>query len=188
MRNIIPQRAVLVPPQAQRVFKGILYDTYQWQQELYDGSKTTFEMLKRPDTVKVIPIDGDKIVILEQEQPNVGKFYDIPGGIHDRAEEDELAAAKRELFEETGMEFKQWKLINVSQPNKKIEQFVYIFIASGLMRTSPQSLDPGEKVTIENVDFDSAKSLLSPPLGRYLPDEIKNSNSIEELLALPEYK
>src|SRR5690606_12391603 len=98
---------------------------------------------------------------------------DIPGGIHDRADEDELAAAKRELLEETGMKSNEWKLVNVSEPNKKIEQFVYVYIASDLANNSPQRLDPGEKITLRVVDFDSAKSLLSPPLGRYLPDEIK---------------
>ena len=187
MRTVLPRRAVLIPDHAEKVFKGIIYDTYHWTQELYDGSTATFEMLKRPDTVKVIAIHRQKIVILEQEQPNQSLFYDIPGGIHDHEEEDEFVAAQRELFEETGMKFSDWKLVNIYQPHNKIEQFVYIFVASGLINQVEQRLDAGERISIRLLEFDEAKQLLDSPMGRYLPKEIEKSNSIEDLCALPEY-
>lgn len=187
MRKVLPQRAVLVPENAVKVFGGIIYDVYHWQQILYDGSTKTFEMLKRPDTVKIIAIDGNDLVVLEQEQPNQGVFYDIPGGIHDHNEEDELTAAQRELLEETGMVFNKWKLVSVTQPHNKIEQFVYIFVATNLASTKAQSLDAGEKVTVKRVSLKEAKDLLAPPKGRYLPKEIEYANTIQDLFKLPEY-
>lgn len=58
-----------IPQTAKRVFEGKLFDVYQWDQELFDGKTITFEKLKRPDTVNVIPITTDgQIVISEQEQ------------------------------------------------------------------------------------------------------------------------
>lgn len=33
MRTVIPRNAKLVPPEAKRVFKGIIYDVYHWQQK-----------------------------------------------------------------------------------------------------------------------------------------------------------
>jgi len=188
MRRTLPKRAVLVPSKAKRVFKGIIYDTYHWEQKLYDGTTTTFERLKRPDTVKVIAVDNGKLIILEQEQPNQGIFYDIPGGIHDHEEEDELTAAKRELREETGMEFKTWKLLNVVQPHNKIEQFVYTFLAFDLIGTTQQMLDAGEKINVRLLDFDEAKELLSSSKGRFLPKEIEKANHLGDLLLLPEYQ
>jgi len=187
MRKTLPKRAVLIPSNAERVFSGIIYDTYHWEQELYDGTKATFEMLKRPDTVKVIAIDENKIIVLEQEQPNHGLFYDIPGGTHSYDKEDELAAAKRELLEETGMTFKEWTLVNVVQPHNKIEQFVYIFRATDLVSEVEQNLDPGEKINVKRLSLDDAKKFLEPPKGRYLPKEIEKAKSIYELLHLPEY-
>lgn len=187
MRKTLPKRAVLVPEDAERVFQGIIYDTYHWEQELYDGTKATFEMLKRPDTVKVIAIDNDNIIVLEQEQPNQGLFYDIPGGIHDHEEEDELAAVKRELLEETGMTFSNWKLVNVVQPHNKIEQFVYTFIATGLANQRKQQLDAGERIKMKHVSLDEAKILLTPPKGRFMPKEIEKALDIKGLLDLPEY-
>lgn len=85
-----------VPSQAKRVFKGIIFDVYQWEQELFDGSKQTFEMLKRPDTVEVIAVKDGSILMSRQSQPNKHDFFSLFGG---RVEPDEepLAAAQREL-------------------------------------------------------------------------------------------
>jgi len=44
MRNIIPKNARLVPEEAKLVFKGIIYDVYQWEQKMFDGTFSTFEM------------------------------------------------------------------------------------------------------------------------------------------------
>lgn len=187
MRSKLPKRAVLVPENATRVFKGIIYDVYHWEQTLFDGTTTTFEMLKRPDTVKVIAVKDNKIVVLEQKQPNQGLFYDIPGGIHDRDEEDELEAVKRELLEETGLTFQTWKLLNIVQPHNKIEQFVYMFLATDFITQQSQQLDAGEKISIDFMSFEDAKERLSSSKGRFLPKEIERANSLNDLLGLPEY-
>lgn len=188
MRKVIPKNASLVPGNARCVFKGIIYDTYQWQQELYDGSFATFEMLKRPDTLKVIAVNNGKIVLLEQEQPGLNKFYDLPGGRHDYENEDELEATKRELLEETGMRFNDWKLIEAWQPAPKIESFVYIFLAQNLIDTSEQKLDAGEKIKVHWRTLEELKEMIGAPETRFLPKEIfEKVNSIDELLKLDAY-
>jgi len=188
MRNVIPKEASLIPSNATCVFKGVIYDTYQWQQKLFDGSEKTFEMLRRPDTVKVIAVKDDKLVVLEQEQPNHAPFYDIPGGMHDNEQESELEAAKREMLEETGLTFKTWRLLEVTQPHNKIEQFVYIFFATDFESESEPHLDAGEKIEVRLLDLHDVKAMLDSPKNRYLPKEILNKvNNIEELVALPQY-
>ena len=79
MRTFPPKNMRLPPPEAKRVFAGVIFDTYQWQQKMFDGSFSTFEMLKRPDTVEVIALKGDRIIVLEQEQPTLGSFRILPG-------------------------------------------------------------------------------------------------------------
>ncbi len=187
MRKYIPKNAYLVPNNAVCVFKGVIYDVYQWQQKMYDGSFTTFEMLKRPDTLKVIAVHGSKIVITEQEQPGLGHFYDLPGGRHDREDEDELDGAKRELVEETGMSFRNWKLIYAKQPAPKIESFFYIFIATDLIATEVQNLDSGEKIIVHFMTLEEVKSMTGRPETRYLPEEILDKvTSIEQLVNFAE--
>ena len=54
-----------LPENAKLVFKGIIHDIYQWEQEMFDGSKATFERIRRPDTTAVIAVVG--IVVEEIE-------------------------------------------------------------------------------------------------------------------------
>lgn len=188
MRTITPKSARLIPNNADRVFEGILFDVYQWQQEMFDGSSATFEMMKRPDTIVVIPVQGDKLVVVEQEQPGHSAFYDFPGGRHDVESEDELAAAKRELLEETGMSFNTWKLVDVSQPVFKLEWFVYTFLATDFEGQVEQHLDAGEKVSIRLEDFDSAKQLAMSPESRNMAKELlRDLDSLQDLVNLPTY-
>lgn len=190
MRTIIPKKAKLVPDNASLVFKGQIFEVYQWPQKMYDGTTATFEMLKRPDTLKVLAVKDGKIVILDQSQPDSEKsFLDLPGGRHDYEEEDELAAAKRETLEETGMTFKDWRLVSVEQPHSKIDWFVYLFLAAGLEGQQEQNLDNGEKIEIKLVSFDELKQFIDDPKARHLPKElIESCDSLDDLISLPEYK
>ena len=189
MRNVLPVNAKLVPKDAKLAFKGIIYDTYQWQQKMFDGSFETFEMLKRPDTIKILAVKDGKVIILEQEQPGHEAFYDLPGGRHDVESESELDAAKREMVEETGMTFKAWRLLDITQPHTKIEQFVYIFLATDFDKQTEQHLDAGEKIDVQYFDFQTVKQLTNDPKARYLPKELLDKvDTLDELINLPEYK
>lgn len=188
-RTIIPKNSSLIPEDSQIVFKGQIFDVYQWKQEMFDGSKATFEMLKRPDTIKVIAIKDDKIAITDEQQPNNRAYYDIPGGRHDEEAETELEAAKRELLEETGFRFKNWRLIKVEQPHTKIDWLVYLFLATDFESQTDQKLDAGEKIEIKLLSLNEAKDLANDPKNRYLPIDILDQvNTIEELKNFPEYE
>ena len=187
MRTFIPKGAKLLPKDAERVFKGVIFDVYQWQQKLFDGSSTIFEMLKRPDTVKVIPVKEGKLLVQEQEQPTLGFFFDFPGGRHDVEAETELEGAQRELLEETGMRFKTWKLLGVKQPEVKIDWLKYTFIATDFIDQKEQKLDAGEKIKNTWKDFEEVKELLKNPEARYLARDIfEKINSLEELFSIPD--
>jgi len=186
-RKYIPPKAKMVPPQAKCAFEGVIYSTWQWEQEMFDGSHATFEMLKRSDTVEIIPIIGDKVLIQQEEQPYHGKFIDIPGGMHDYDGEDELKCAQRELAEETGYELSEWKLVTTHQFDGKIERFFYIFVAFGEYKKVEQNLDVGEKVAPELVDFDEFMRI-APTLRSYgsIRDIIKGARSAQDLISLPD--
>jgi len=99
-----------LPKHAKKVFTGEIFDVYQWEQEMYDGSTVIFEKIKRADTVSVIPITTEqKILISHEEQPGLKPFYGVFGG-RIEPEENPLSAAKRELLEETGYQSDKWKL------------------------------------------------------------------------------
>ncbi len=188
VQKVIPENATLIPDQAERVFEGVIYDVYHWQQQLFDGSETTFEMLRRADTVSAICIVDDKLLVLQDEQPHRGLRTTFPGG---RAEEDEdcLAAAKREVHEETGYSFRNWRLVHVFQPHTKVEQFVYLYLAWDGRREIEPHVDAGERIKVELLPFGHVKQLVEAKIG-YMGESQKifdTARNIHGLLALPEF-
>lgn len=149
-----PESRQKMPDDAALVFKGKIFDVYQWQQQMYDGTYQTFEKLKRPDTVVVFGVLGDgSILLTKQEQPGKALFIGAAGGRVEEGEDVEVAAA-RELLEETGYRAKEMKLWYSEQPVSKIDWAVYIFIAKGLEKVDDQRLDAGEKITLYPVTFE----------------------------------
>lgn len=121
---------------------------------MFDGTKATFEKLKRPDTVVVFPVLPDgRIILTEQEQPGKDSFIGATGGRVDE-EEDVLSAAKRELLEESGYEAKEFILWDAQQPISKIDWAVYTFIAKGLKKVGDLKLDSGEKIKLKPSTLD----------------------------------
>jgi ADP-ribose pyrophosphatase len=189
MRTILPLKHRLVPDTATRVFQGKIFDVYQWEQELFDGSTATFEMLKRPDTIQVLAIKDHKLVILKEEQPSMGApFYGLPGGRHDVESETEVEAVQRELREETGLTFTNWRLIDVTQPHAKIDWMVYLYLATDFEAQGAIHLDAGEKIEVQYVDYAEALRLARGDENRFLPRELLESvKSIDELAKLPQF-
>lgn len=159
-----PESSQPIPPNARRVFKGVLFDVYQWEQELFDGAIATFEKIKRADTVVIFPVTKEKqIVIVEEQQPGEKPFISLPGG---RIEEGEhpLEAARRELLEETGYASERWTLWDARHIGSKIDWANYLFLAKDCEKImEPQdeggralrSLGVGgEKITLHLVSFD----------------------------------
>lgn len=190
MRKTLPSHARTVPDAAERVFKGVIFDVYQWSQKMFDGSEATFEMLRRPDTVQVIAIKNGKLVMIHDEQPNRDVELSFPGG---RADEDVswLAAAQRELREETGLSCKHWRLIAVYQPLQKIEQFVAWFIATDVANGEHQQLDSGERITVELLDFDDVRTRIFgtefPSLSYAMPLFLQHER-LDDLLNAPVFR
>ncbi len=152
-----------LPESAKRVFKGVMFDVWQWEQQMYDGSTATFERLKRPNTAAVLAVVDDRILIQEQEQPDTAApFLSISGGRFEEGEQA-LEAAKRELLEETGYVSDDWELLFEENPVGKIEWTIYYFIARGAKRVAEQRLDAGEKIALRPVTFDELLALSDDP-------------------------
>jgi len=160
-----------VPDSAKCVFKGIIFDVYQWQQKMFDGSFETFEVLKRLPTIEIIAVVDDQIIILEQEQPNHTPFYSLASG-RGESNEEPLATAKRELVEETGYSSDDWELFTELDKAYKIEWKIYLFIAKNCKKIADQNLDSGEKINVRLVSFVEFLDILESD--KFWGDKIKN--------------
>ena len=146
----------VIPKHSKKVFSGILFDVYHWEQEQFDGTYKTFEALKRLPSVQIIAktIAG-KFVILKEQQPQDKEVgYSLIGGGCDYEDEPAENGARRELLEETGMVCEELELLEVTHPGGKIDWPCYYFLAHNCEIIQEQNLDSGEKIEVLEVDFE----------------------------------
>ena len=118
----------------------------EWQQEMFDGTYETFEMLRRPDTIAVIAIDDNgEIIACHEEQPGgVVRKNHIPAGRVDHRTRRYWQQPNENVEEEVGYRFKNWKLFQVHQPLSKLEWFIQ-HLWRGVKMAKPVHHDAGEK-------------------------------------------
>ncbi|NQV90125.1 NUDIX hydrolase [Candidatus Uhrbacteria bacterium] len=144
-----------LPSHAKKVFEGVIFDVYQWEQKMYDGSTAVFERLDRADTVEIIAVTLEgKILIQRQQQPDSEEWFldTIAGRVE--ADEEPFDGAKREMLEETGYASEAWFPLEVFRPNGKIDWNIHLFVARDSQKVSEQNLDPGERIEVREVTFD----------------------------------
>lgn len=143
------------PPHAKKVFSGKIFDIWQWEQEMFDGSTAIFERAKRLDAVTVVPITPEgRIILTRQLQPHWSEpAVSLPGGMGEIGETP-LQIGKRELMEETGHASSDWRDWNSVAPSERIEYRIHTFIARDCTKVGELELDPGEKITLFEVSFD----------------------------------
>ncbi|MDA3856099.1 MAG: NUDIX hydrolase [Candidatus Woesearchaeota archaeon] len=143
-----------IPEHAKCVFKGVLFEIYQWKQEMFDGTFKTFEAVKRPGTVRIIAITRQgKIIMQREEQPHIGKFTNIPAGRMDQGEEP-IDSAKRELLEESGYVSEDILEFYKFPSRGKVIGNSYMFIARECYKKQDQNFEfDGERIETFFVDF-----------------------------------
>lgn len=143
-----------IPEGARKVFEGTIFTTWQWDQEVYDGSTQVFEGLSRPDYGTAVGVLGTGEVLLAwDEQPDRGPILSSVGGRIEAGESPE-AGARREFIEETGYtpgRFIPWFSY---QPESKVEYTVHMFIARDIGGAGEPALDPGEMIELRTFSFE----------------------------------
>lgn len=177
-----------IPSHAKEVFSGKIFNVYQWDQTLFDGSTATFEKIKRTDTVNVLPITPEgKIILSKQEQPGIEPFIGVIGGRIDRGE-DPLTAIKRELKEETGLVADEWILWDSVQLTEKVDWAIYTFVAKQCHKAYETSLEAGEKIDLIEVSFDEFVKLSAKKEFRDIEVSLKVFHTISDPVELEKAK
>jgi 8-oxo-dGTP pyrophosphatase MutT (NUDIX family) len=65
-----------------------------------------------------------------------------------------LQAAQRECEEEIGVRFSDWRYLESSQPERKIDWYIHIFLASSPSETVPTRHDGGENIEMYQVSYE----------------------------------
>lgn len=161
-----------LPENAERVFKGVRFDVYHWQQKLFDGSYTTFEKIVRNESTSIIATDAEGFFYINKEiQPGRSTFYTLPSGMVED-NEDPLAGAKRELEEETGLISDNWQLINKFRPSHTIDWAINTYNAKNCKAIGTVAQEPGEKIESVRLNSTEFVDIIMDDLFRDIPTKI----------------
>lgn len=109
-----------------------------------------FHVVDRADWVHIVALTDDMQAVLVREfRAGVDDVVTgFPGGMIEPGE-DVLAAAARELREETGYECREWHVLTRAYANwaNQSNQITFL-LGLGAQETSQQSLDPGEDIAV----------------------------------------
>lgn len=114
------------------------------------GADIGFFLVRTPDWVNVVAFTpADELILVRQYRHGTRELsLEIPGGLIDRGESD-LAAAQRELREETGFATDSWQRLGAMTPNPAIfGNRCHVFLASGCRRVGDVQNDPGEDLEV----------------------------------------
>lgn len=96
-----------------------------------DGTEHDFYCIEAPDWINIIPLTArGEVVMIEQYRHGTGEVtLEIPGGMVDEGETP-LAAAGREMLEETGYDSREVILLGRTRPNPAIQDnWIHTFLA-----------------------------------------------------------
>ena len=110
------------------------------------------EVLRQPDSVSIVAVDGGMIVIVRQTRAGAdGRTLELPAGSIEEGETPEECAA-RELVEECGLTAGSWRRLGEfwAAPDYSTE-YVHAFEATGLVDVGIGEREEGDDLVMERV-------------------------------------
>ncbi len=145
------------------------------------GRAAAREVIEHPGAVAVVPFDGDgRVVVIHQYRHPLGRrLWELPAGLLDEPGENPVAAARRELREEVGLEAADWSLlVDFAGSPGLFDETVRVFLARELT-----GVDRPAGADNEESELEVDRIPLVDAVGRVLAGEIVNGPAAAGLLA-----
>jgi ADP-ribose pyrophosphatase len=135
-------------------YEGPLFRVYT-DKILENGRELTRDVIRHNGSVVILAVDDgkskrDPMIVMERQYRHAAREFllEVPAGKMEEGE-DALAAAKRELLEETGFKAKRWrKMIRYFASPGFLGEFMQVFVAEGLTLGDAQP-EYDEQIEIE---------------------------------------
>ncbi|MEV6279405.1 NUDIX hydrolase [Nocardia sp. NPDC051832] len=163
------------------VYSGAILALRLDQVAMPGGGVAEREVIEHHAAVAVLALDDDdNVVLINQYRHPIGRrLLELPAGLLDVPGEDPLAAAKRELAEETALAAREWSvLVDVALSPGFTDEALRVYLARGLYATErpePEFEEADLGVTVMKVD---------QAVRAALAGEIVNATAVAGVLAL----
>lgn len=132
----------------QRVYHGRKFDVWVETAATPAGEPLVREIVRHPGSVVILPwVDAEHICLVRNQRLSVGEtLLELPAGTLEPGE-NPLAAAQRELAEETGFTARSWQRLHRFYPSPGItSEVMHLFVARDL-EPGPSRLQADEDLT-----------------------------------------
>lgn len=137
--------------ESERLVQTPIFDLLRKRARAQDRERDFF-VLEAPAWVNIIPLTrSNEVVMVRQYRHGIDDFtLEIPGGMVDPEDADPMAAARRELLEETGYESGQTFALGRVHPNPAIQgNFCYSYLALECRAVGVPTSDGVESTAVE---------------------------------------
>ncbi|MEV6912203.1 NUDIX hydrolase [Amycolatopsis sp. NPDC051071] len=144
------------------------------------GGTARREVVEHLGAVAVVALDAEgSVTLIHQYRHPIGRrLWELPAGLIDKAGEDPVGAAKRELVEEAGLSAERWEtLVDVAASPGFTDEVVRVYLAQDLSEVDREIL--GE----EEADLVTAKFPLAEAVRMALAGELVNGATVGGVLA-----
>jgi len=140
------------------LFKGRIFDVARCTLRLRDGRRAKQDLVLHHGAAVLAPITARGGVVLVRQWRHAANafLWEIPAGRLERGESP-LAAARRELAEECGLEARRWKKVAAFYPAPGYAtEVMHLFVARGL-RPARIEAHPDDDEDLEVREFSRAE-------------------------------
>ena len=108
-------------------------------------------VLDYPDWAVVVALTPDDRMVLVRQWRHAAQAWclELPGGVIDPGDADAVAAARRELREETGYDAPDWRHLYAAFPNPSTQSNrLHVVLATGAVPAGATAHEPGESLSV----------------------------------------
>jgi ADP-ribose pyrophosphatase len=116
------------------LFRGLVVDIEQMEVRIGDKGWHTYQIVRHPGGVGVLPLHDDgTVTLIRQLRPATnGRLLEIPAGRLNRGEEP-AACGRREMTEETGLRAERLETLGIYRSSPGVfDEVIHLFLGRGL--------------------------------------------------------